>query len=105
MNYDLPMIEIKQTQTYLKWQSKLRDTRAKALIAARIFRLANGLPGDVKSVGKGVSELRIHHGPGYRVYFTQRGNALIILLCGGDKSSQQDDIATAYRLVAEWEEK
>lgn len=97
------MIEIKQTQTYLKWQSKLRDTQAKALIAARIFRLANGLPGDVKPVGKGVSELRIHHGPGYRVYFKQRGNTLIILLCAGDKSSQQNDIATAHRLAAEWE--
>ena len=97
------MIEIKQTQTYLKWQSKLRDTQAKALIAARIFRLANGLAGDVKPVGKGVSELRIHHGPGYRVYFKQRGNTVIILLCAGDKSSQQNDIATAHRLAAEWE--
>lgn len=99
------MIEIKQTQTYLKWESKLRDSHAKALIAARVFRLANGLLGDVKPVGQGVSELRIHHGPGYRVYFKQRGNELLILLCGGDKSSQQDDIATAHRLVTEWETK
>ena len=99
------MIDIKQTQTYLKWESQLRDARAKALIAARIFRLANGLAGDVKPVGQGVSELRIHHGPGYRVYFKQHGNELIILLCGGDKSTQKDDIATAHRLVAEWEAK
>lgn len=99
------MIEIKQTQTYLKWESKLRDSRAKALIAARVFRLANGLAGDVQPVGQGVSELRIHHGPGYRVYLKQRGNELIILLCGGDKSTQQDDIATAHRLVAEWDAK
>ena len=61
------MLEIKQTDTYRKWERKLRDQRGKALIAARIFRLANGLPGDVKPVGQGVGELRIHHGPGYRV--------------------------------------
>ena len=85
-------------------ERKLRDSRAKALIAARIFRLANGLTGDVKPVGQGISELRIHHGPGYRVYFKQRGNELVILLCGGDKSTQQNDIDTAQRLAAEWEE-
>jgi len=65
------MLEIKQTPTFEKWQSKLKDSRAKAIIAARVFRLANGLPGDVSPVGKGVSELRIHYGPGYRVYFKQ----------------------------------
>nr|WP_298375217.1 type II toxin-antitoxin system RelE/ParE family toxin [uncultured Halomonas sp.] len=62
------MLDIKQTETYLKWERKLKDRRAKALIAARVFRLANGLAGDVKPVGHGVSELRINHGPGYRVY-------------------------------------
>lgn len=98
------MLAIKQTDTYRKWERKLRDQRAKALIAARVFRLANGLPGDVKPVGQGVSELRIHHGPGYRVYVKQHGNEIIILLCGGDKDSQQRDIATAYRLAAEKEE-
>lgn len=96
------MLDIKQTATYQKWQRKLKDQRAKALIAARVFRLANGLPGDVKPVGQGVSELRIHHGPGYRVYFYQRGNEVILLLCGGDKSSQQKDIETALQLVAQW---
>ncbi len=96
------MLEIKQTATYQKWQRKLKDQRAKALIAAKVFRLANGVPGDVKSVGQGISELRIHHGPGYRIYFHQRGNEVILLLCGGDKSSQQQDIATALQLAAQW---
>ncbi|WP_245682180.1 type II toxin-antitoxin system RelE/ParE family toxin [Billgrantia gudaonensis] len=75
------MLDIKQTDTYRKWERKLRDQRAKALIAACVFRLANGLPGDVKPVGQGVSELRIHHGPGYRVYFKQRGDEILILPC------------------------
>lgn len=74
------------------------------MIAARLFRLANGLPDDVKPVGQGVSELHIHHGPGYRVYFKQRGNEIIILLCGGDKDTQQTDIETAQRLAAQWED-
>ena len=97
------MLDIKQTETYRKWERKLRDQRAKALIAARVFRLANGLPGDVKPVGQGVSELRIHHGPGYRVYVKQHADEIVILLCGGDKSSQQVDIDTARRLAVEWE--
>nr|UVN18322.1 hypothetical protein pPsy0462c_00063 [Pseudomonas syringae] len=67
------MRTIKQTSTYMAWERRLKDQRAKAAIVARIFRLANGLPGDVSSVGQGVSELRIHYGPGYRVYFAQRG--------------------------------
>lgn len=97
------MFEIKQTDSYRKWERKLRDQRAKALIAARVFRLANGLPGDTKPVGQGVSELRIHHGPGYRVYFKQRDREIVILLCGGDKSTQQSDIEIAQRLAAELE--
>lgn len=96
------MLDIKQTATYRKWEHKLKDPRVKAMIAARVFRLANGLPGDVKPVGHGVSELRIHHGPGYRVYFQQRGNQVVLLLCGGDKRTQQQDIETAQRLAAEW---
>ena len=95
-------MEIQQTDTFQKWESKLRDDRARATIAARIFRLANGLPGDVAPVGHGISELRIHYGPGYRVYFLQRGMTLVILLCGGDKSSQKRDIALAKRLASEW---
>lgn len=96
------MIEIKQTATFMTWESKLEDQRAKAAIAARIFRLANGLPGDVSPVGQGVSELRIHYGPSYRVYFQQRGTEIVILLCGGDKSRQTRDIETAKRLANEW---
>ena len=95
------MLEIKQTSTYQKWQSRLKDERAKALIAARIFRLANGLAGDVSPVGRGVSELRIHYGPGYRVYFKQSGMSIVILLCGGNKRSQSKDIETAIRLSHE----
>lgn len=96
------MTDIKQTDTFRKWESKLKDTRAKATIAARIFRLANGLPGDVQPVGQGVSELRIHYEPGYRVYFCRRGDEFILLLCGGNKSTQQNDIDTAHRLAKAW---
>jgi len=92
------MIEVKQTATFIKWEKKLKDKRAKAAIAARIFRLANGLVGDVSAVGQGVSELRIHYGPGYRVYFNQKGNDIVILLCGGDKSSQSRDIEMKEQL-------
>ncbi|GKS08863.1 type II toxin-antitoxin system RelE/ParE family toxin [Pseudomonas syringae pv. theae] len=96
------MTTIKQTSTYMAWESRLKDQKAKAAIAARIFRVANGLMGDVSPVGQGVSELRIHVGPGYRVYFQQRGDELILLLCGGDKSSQSRDIETAKRLADQW---
>ena len=96
------MIEIKQTATFMAWERKLKDSRARAAIAARIHRLAHGLTGDVSPVGSGVSELRIHYGPGYRVYFQQRGTELVILLCGGDKSSQTKDIEAAKRLASEW---
>ncbi len=81
--------------------SKLRYDRARAKIANRVRRLAFGNPGDVKPVGEGISELRTHHGAGYRVYFVQRGALLIILLCGGDKASQDKDIDTAKKLVKE----
>ena len=82
--------------------SRLRDKRARTIIASRLMRLAEGLPGDVEPVGEGVSELRIHYGPGYRVYFQRRGNLLIVLLCGGSKGSQDRDIAAAKRLAKEW---
>ncbi|UYO94631.1 type II toxin-antitoxin system RelE/ParE family toxin [Pollutimonas sp. M17] len=98
------MIELKQTKTYEKWEARLRDKRAKTIIAARLMRLAEGLPGDIESVGEGVNELRIHYGPGYRVYFQRRGNLLVVLLCGGDKSTQARDIAAAKKLAKEWSE-
>ncbi|MBI1868763.1 MAG: type II toxin-antitoxin system RelE/ParE family toxin [Methylocystis sp.] len=93
------MIEIRETEVFAKWLRGLEDARAKAKIAARVRRLAFGNPGDVAPVGEGVSELRIHAGPGYRVYFVQRGLAVIILLCGGDKSTQPKDIAAAKALA------
>lgn len=96
------MIEIKQTETFRKWRYQLKDDRARGLIASRLDRLSFGHAGDVESVGQGVSEMRIHYGPGYRIYFKKRGNAIIILLCGGDKSTQAKDIKAAKRLAAEW---
>jgi len=98
------MFELKQTETFRKWRIKLKDDRARAAIALRLDRLAFGHTGDAKPVGKGVSELRIHYSPGYRVYFQRRGDTIIILLCGGDKSSQVRDIQTALRLADEWSE-
>ena len=95
------MIEIRETEIFSSWLTALRDNQARARIAVRIRRLAFGNPGDVKPVGEGVSELRIPYGPGYRVYFVQRGNLLIVLLCGGDKSTQDRDIATAKRIAKE----
>lgn len=93
------MFQIRKTDAYATWIDALRDLRGRARIMIRIERLAAGNPGDVKPVGEGVSELRIDVGPGYRVYFTQRGQEVIILLAGGDKSSQAADIKTALRLA------
>lgn len=93
------MIEIRETEHFSNWLSKLRDGIARARIATRIQRLAMGNPGDVRPIGEGLSELRIDHGPGYRVYFVQHGAVLIILLCGGDKGSQSRDIRTARQLA------
>jgi putative addiction module killer protein len=84
------------------WLKKLKDDTARARIVARVNRLMEGLAGDVSPVGHGISELRIHVGPGYQVYFYQRGDTFVILLCGGDKSSQKRDIATAHRLLDTW---
>jgi putative addiction module killer protein len=97
-------MDIKQTETFRIWRTRLKDKRALAMIARRIDRLAYGLVGDVKPVGEGVSELRIDYGPGYRVYFKRRGNTLIILLCGGDKRTQDDDIKLAKKLAKQWSE-
>jgi putative addiction module killer protein len=80
----------------------LKDERARASIASRLDRLAFGHAGDVEPVGEGVSERRIHYGPGYRVYFQTRGSTVIVLLCGGDKSTRARDIKAAKRLVGEW---
>jgi len=91
---------IRQTDTFRKWERAL-DPKTQTLIAARLNRIAYGLMGDVKSVGEGVSEIRIHHGPGYRIYFTRKGSEIIILLSGGDKGSQKRDIATAKALAAQ----
>ena len=95
------MTEIKQTATYQKWYRKLKDKKASMLIVHRIERLVYGLSGDVLSLGDGVSELRIHYGPGYRVYFARQGNERIVLLCGGNKTTQQRDIEQAKRMLKE----
>ena len=91
-------MEIRKTETFSIWLDDLRDLRARARVQARIERLAGGNLGDVKPVGEGVSELRIDYGPGYRVYFTRQKREFVILLAGGDKSTQAADIRTALRL-------
>lgn len=93
------MIEIRQTDTYSDWFTSLRDIEAKGRILTRIRRLSMGNPGDVKPVGKGVSELRIDYGPGYRVYFIRSDETLVILLAGGDKKTQPKDIKVALDLA------
>jgi putative addiction module killer protein len=98
------MIEIRKTELFAQWIDALRDLRARARVQARIERLAGGNPGDVEPIGEGVSELRINYGPGYRVYFKKRGQELIILLAGGDKTTQARDIKTALRLARQLSE-
>lgn len=95
------MIEVRQTDVYARWFRRLQDKHAKARINARIRRLSLGNPGNVRAVGEGVSELRIDYGPGYRVYFIQRGPRLALLLAGGDKGTQDQDIEKARNLVRE----
>jgi putative addiction module killer protein len=99
MRYNSIMVEIRQTDTYTAWFAALRDRQARARIDIRIRRLSLGNPGDVKPVGEGVSELRIDYGPGYRVYFVQRGKTVVVLLAGGDKHTQDGDIKTALELA------
>jgi putative addiction module killer protein len=101
--YEGHSFRISETSEFTKWLSSLRDLRAVTKIADRLKRAANGNFGDVKSAGNGISEMRIDYGPGYRVYFFQRNNELVVLLCGGDKRTQQSDIAFAKRLKAEIE--
>ena len=98
------MIEVHQTDELADWLRRLRDRRARVKIVARIARFADGNPGDVKAVGAGISEMRIHAGAGYRVYFVQRGKAIVLLLCGGDKGSQDRDIVIADRLAREYKD-
>ncbi len=93
------MFEIRKTDEYVEWIDSLRDVMGRARILVRVERLAAGNPGDVRSVSEGVSELRMDFGPGYRVYYTQRGTELVILLAGGEKSTQPKDIETALRLA------
>lgn len=96
------MDKLKQTSAFSAWLSSLRDKRVKTIIAARLLRLANGLPGDVQSVGEGISELRIHYGPGYRLYYQKHGKTIILLLCGGSKNTQHKDIVLAKLLAKNW---
>ncbi len=93
------MIQIEVTDVFDKWLNGLRDLQAKERIFERIRRLRDGNAGDVKAVGNGVCEMRISYGPGYRLYYTRLGLALVLLLCGGDKSSQKQDIARAIAMV------
>jgi putative addiction module killer protein len=98
------MLDVRMTVEFRRWFSKLRDVRGKAMIAVRIDRLAYGYAGDVRRVGNGISEMRIDHGPGYRVYFVRRNDCVIVLLCAGDKSSQSKDISRACRIAENLED-
>ena len=97
--YNRVLVEILQTDAYARWFGRLRDRQARVRIDSRIRRLSLGNPGDVRPVGEGVSEIRIDYGAGYRVYFVQRGEALVVLLAGGDKDSQERDIRRALELA------
>ena len=96
------MVEVIRTHDFDVWLTKLKDRAGRLRILKRIDRLANGNPGNVKSVGHGVLELRLDVGPGYRVYYAKHGDLLILLLCGGDKSTQHNDIDRAHRLADKW---
>jgi putative addiction module killer protein len=99
IGYTWVVIEIRQTDDYARWFQKLRDRQARARILARVRRISLGNPGDVAPVGEGISEMRIDYGPGYRVYFKQHGDTLVVLLAGGDKRTQQRDIQKAKALA------
>lgn len=100
----MPAIEIVESGTFQQWLSNLRDRRALARINARLISVTLGNFGDAHSVGNGLYELRIHYGPGYRIYFLREGTTVVILLCGGDKGSQRRDIERANRLAQDWRE-
>ncbi|POR56080.1 putative addiction module killer protein [Paraburkholderia eburnea] len=100
MDYTSPIITIRTTEVFDAWFADLKDRIAKRRIQARIDRLTLGNPGDTRSAGSPVIEMRIDHGPGYRVYYVQRGAVLVVLLCGGDKSTQEGDIKSAHAMLA-----
>ena len=102
MNYSSHMVEVIRSATFDRWLARLKDQRAAARVLVRINRLAAGNPGDVKPVGQGVSEMRINYGPGYRVYYLHDGDQVVLLLTGGDKSTQEADIRKAHQAAAEW---
>ena len=102
VSYSRHMFEVVQTSEFETWLKRLKDVRGRARIIRRLDRLAQGNPGDVRPIGKGLSELRLDVGPGYRVYYLQDGDTLILLLCGGDKSTQQKDIDKAHELAGQW---
>jgi putative addiction module killer protein len=93
------MLEIRKTEVFVKWLDNLYDIQARTRVLVRIERLIAGNPGDVKPVGEGVSELRINYGPGYRVYYKQQGQTIVVLLAGGDKQTQAKDIKMALQLA------
>jgi putative addiction module killer protein len=95
------VIEVRQTEIFARWFMRLRDGEARMRIQARIRRLTLGNPGDVRPVGRGISELRIDYGPGYRVYYLRRADTYVVLLAGGDKRTQDSDIETAHSLARE----
>jgi len=102
--YTLFMKEIRKSDVFIKWLDKLKDDRAVARINKRIRRLSEGNPGDVEPAGEGISEMREDYGPGYRVYYKETKKEIIILLCGGDKRTQQADIAKAKKIAKLYEE-
>jgi len=104
VNYGYHMVELIKSETFDQWLRDLRDIRAAARIQVRLDRMAAGNPGDIKPVGDGISEMRIDCGPGYRVYFMRRGLMIVVLLCGGDKSTQDKDIAQAKAIAAQWKD-
>ena len=104
VSYSWHMIELIKTDVFDRWLTELRDIRARARIEARIRRLSLGNPGDVKPVGEGISEMRIDYGPGYRVYYLKRGVVVVVLLCGGNKASQDRDIVMAKAIATQWKE-
>lgn len=96
------MVEVFTTDDFDRWLRKLKDRQGRLRILSRIDRLAHGNAGDIKAVGQGVLELRLTHGPGYRIYYAHRGNRVVLLLCGGDKSTRTNDITKAHHLAAQW---